>query len=169
MNWQATGVIADIVSAIAVVGSLIYLAIQMRQNTRQSRADNVQATVERWIEAQVSQMRSEASADFLRKALNDYSVLSIPQRARLNAFLIELTSAFQSMYVKHRSGLLDAELYAAARSNVASYLKCPGLAALWSEVKFAFPRDLCREIDAAIEAHQDPPFTETLPYLRPDA
>ena len=169
MNWQAIGVVADIVSAIAVVGSLIYLAIQLRQNTRQSRADNVQASVERWIEANVSPMRSEESADFLRNALNDYSVLSIPQRARLNAFLLELTSAFQAMYVKHRSGLLDAELYATVRFNIGGYLKCPGLAALWSEVKFAFPRDLCREIDAAIEAHQGSPYTETLPYFRPDA
>jgi len=168
MNWQAIGVVADIVSAIAVVGSLIYLAIQLRQNTRQSRADNVQASVERWIEANVSPMRSEESADFLRRALNDYSVLSIPQRARLNAFLLELTSAFQAMYVKHRSGLLDAELYATCRTDVAGYLKCPGLAELWSEVKFSFPPDLCSELDAAIDAHQGPPFTETLPYLRPD-
>lgn len=35
MNWNAMSAIGDIIAAIAVVISLIYLAIQVRQNTRQ--------------------------------------------------------------------------------------------------------------------------------------
>lgn len=65
MNWEATGAIADIVGATAVLATLIYLALQIRQNSRsinqqndmakaqtiQARADSVtqlMLTVKRW-------------------------------------------------------------------------------------------------------------------------
>jgi len=35
MNWEAVSTIAEVIGAVAVVASLIYLAIQIRQNTRQ--------------------------------------------------------------------------------------------------------------------------------------
>jgi hypothetical protein len=38
MNWEAASTIAEIVGAIAVVVSLIYLSAQIRQNTRQVEA-----------------------------------------------------------------------------------------------------------------------------------
>jgi len=38
MNWEAAGAIGEIVGSIAVLITLIYLAIQVRQNTRHVRA-----------------------------------------------------------------------------------------------------------------------------------
>ena len=35
MNWQAVGAVGELIGGIAVVLSLIYIAMQMRQNTRQ--------------------------------------------------------------------------------------------------------------------------------------
>ena len=46
MNWEAIGAIGEIVGAIAVVVTVGYLAVQIRQNTRSIRAAAVhQATV----------------------------------------------------------------------------------------------------------------------------
>ena len=39
MNWEAASTIAEIVGAIGVIASLIYLAVQIRQSTRVSRAE----------------------------------------------------------------------------------------------------------------------------------
>lgn len=44
MNWEALGALGEIVGATAVIGSLVYLAIQLRQNTRQLKLHGVQAT-----------------------------------------------------------------------------------------------------------------------------
>ncbi|MFT4562959.1 MAG: hypothetical protein ACI9BW_002710 [Gammaproteobacteria bacterium] len=35
MNWDALGAISELVGALAVVATLVYLAIQIRQNTKQ--------------------------------------------------------------------------------------------------------------------------------------
>jgi len=37
MNWNAMGAIGELVGAVAVVITLIYLAAQIRQNTRSNR------------------------------------------------------------------------------------------------------------------------------------
>jgi hypothetical protein len=39
MNWEAIGAIGEIIGAATVVATLFYLAIQIRQNTKVSRAD----------------------------------------------------------------------------------------------------------------------------------
>lgn len=44
MNWDAIGAIAESVGAIGVIVSLIYLALQVRQNTKQVRLSRVQET-----------------------------------------------------------------------------------------------------------------------------
>ncbi len=40
MNWEAIGAVGEIVGALAVVLSLIYLAIQVRQNSNMARAES---------------------------------------------------------------------------------------------------------------------------------
>jgi len=168
MNWEAIGVLAEVVSAAAVVISLIYLAVQIRHQSRQSAADNLQSSVDRWIGALTTAMRSEEDADFLRRALRDYSALSPPQRARLHNFMLDLVSPYQAMHAKYESGLLDARLWETIRDAMAAWITCPGMLGLWEEAKFAYPPYLVADIDRAIANFEGRPFTETAPYLQLD-
>ena len=168
MNWEAIGVVAEVISAAAVVISLIYLATQIRQQGRQAAADNLQSNVDRWIAALATAMRSEEDADFLRHALRDYSVLSAPQKSRLHAFLLDLVSPYQAMHAKQESGLLDPRLWGTVREDMAAWITCPGMLGLWEEAKFAMPPYLVADIDRAIEEFEGRPFTETAPYLQLD-
>ena len=46
MNWEAIGAIGETIGAIAVVLTLVYLSIQIRQNTRSVRAATYQSVAE---------------------------------------------------------------------------------------------------------------------------
>ena len=62
MNWEAAGAIAEIVGAAAVVITLVYLAVQFRQNALSQRA-----TVEQQIAAGLSEtFRATADTDIPR-------------------------------------------------------------------------------------------------------
>lgn len=150
MNWQAFSGIAQIISAVAVVGSVVYLAIQIRQTRQQDVSENLQSTVDRWVTALTSAMRSEDDADFLRRALNDYESLSPPQVARLQAFMLDVVAPFQAIHGKHQSGLIDRRHWETVKTDLAAWFKCPGMLALWQEAKFAYPPYLVEEIDRAI-------------------
>ena len=45
MNWTAVGAIGEILGALAVLATLIYLALQIRQNTHEIRAGRVESTL----------------------------------------------------------------------------------------------------------------------------
>ena len=45
MNWEAAGAIGEIISALAVFLTLIYLALQIRQNTKAVRASAIDASI----------------------------------------------------------------------------------------------------------------------------
>jgi len=46
MNWEAIGAIGEIVGAMAVVASLVYLATQIRQSTKVARSATRNAIAE---------------------------------------------------------------------------------------------------------------------------
>jgi len=41
MNWDAVGAVAELIGALGVIASLIYLAIQIRQNSQSVKAESV--------------------------------------------------------------------------------------------------------------------------------
>ncbi len=45
MNWTAIGAVGEILGALAVLITLIYLALQIRQNTHEIRAGRVESTL----------------------------------------------------------------------------------------------------------------------------
>ena len=45
MNWEALGAIGEIVAAVAVVVTIGYLAVQIRQNTRSVRDSAFQEVI----------------------------------------------------------------------------------------------------------------------------
>ena len=46
MNWEAIGAIGEVIGALAVVASLIYLAGQVRHNNQLARNDSLQAVLQ---------------------------------------------------------------------------------------------------------------------------
>ncbi len=46
MNWDALGAIAELLGAVGVIASLLYLGRQIRQSTKQSFASSYQARAE---------------------------------------------------------------------------------------------------------------------------
>ncbi len=46
MNWEAIGAIGEIAGAIGVIVTLMYLAIQLRQNTNASQVAAIQSSME---------------------------------------------------------------------------------------------------------------------------
>ena len=48
MNWDAIVAVVELVGVIAVIASLVYLAVQVKQSTAVARAAMVHATSELW-------------------------------------------------------------------------------------------------------------------------
>lgn len=107
MNWDAAGAIGEIVGALAVVITLVYLAIQVRQNTRHVQAQMGHAG---WISSadyELAQME-QAAAETLAKASFEPDSLSDTDVKVLDAFY--KTLFFHIARVEHMNSL-GLEIY----------------------------------------------------------
>ena len=114
MTIQDWGAIGEVVSALAVLATLIYLAIQIRQNTAATRA-------------QIHQARSEQAQDFLlfgasskefsalvAKVRDDPSKLAEldeGEKQQITFWSVAGMQRQQNIYFQKESGFLSAELY----------------------------------------------------------
>ena len=114
MNWDAISAIAELLGALAVIVTLIYLAVQLRQqNTvtkaqiEQQRADSViqlatvlSVTENRILYTKVVLDRSLTPAD-----------LSEEENIHLKMILSPLRANFENTYQQFQSGYISEEFY----------------------------------------------------------
>lgn len=139
MTMQDWGALGDMIGGIAVVASLVYLAIQIRQNTQQI-ARGVEAAklgaLERNIESanrvrEVLILNPEVAALFLG-GLRDYHGLAAEDRFRFGLLMSNTLSAFQGAYLRSLSVGGDPLQFQGTVRLIDSLLENPGARA-WLE------------------------------------
>jgi hypothetical protein len=134
VSIQDWGAIGDIVGALAVVASLIYLAVQIRQNTRQislnlesSKLAAFEQNVESGNRAREVLITNPAVAALFIKGLSDYRSLPPTDKFRCNMLFRNLLSAIQGGYIRQLSIGGDPEQFEGTQKMLDSLLENAGL------------------------------------------
>ena len=85
MNWDALGAIGELVGALAVVVTLIYLAVQIRQSTNQSAANMASTVLNEYNRLQEIVISDQQISETLLRMKTDQE-LSPLQETRLEAY-----------------------------------------------------------------------------------
>ncbi|MBN8280799.1 MAG: hypothetical protein J0M16_09345 [Gammaproteobacteria bacterium] len=100
MNWDAIGAIANLVAALGVLVSLVYLAIQVKQNTRSVRQQAFQIgtnEVRRWS-GRFAESRDVA--ELYLRGQQDYAALGAADQVRFTMLVFEICSIWAT-YLEH--------------------------------------------------------------------
>ena len=84
MNWEALGALANLLAAIGVIATLIYLSIQIRQNTKAVRSSSIQNLVQSFSTTAQAAVENEYIVPLLLKANAGSNNLSEEERGRLH-------------------------------------------------------------------------------------
>ena len=116
--------LAEVVGAAAVVVSLIFVGVQVRENTAEIRATNRQQLIGRAHEATRSFAQDPGLASILAKAQDSESLSDA--EAIQYAYLIRATLYdVQEAFVLNREGRLDDAYWATRAALVRAYLAQP--------------------------------------------
>lgn len=160
MTIQYWTLIVELIGSLGVMVTLLYLAIQMRQSTKQTLSENLELAVTKYVNAAIAMMRTEEDADFLRKALNDYNGLGANQKARFFAWTIDLLRGYEAIAIKHRNALIDTRYFGFAREQLVAWITCPGFQELWNEIlRDSMPERTRDEIEGALQSRKTKPVT----------
>jgi len=145
MNWEALGAVGEIIGAIGVVSSLVYLAIQIRQNSHQV-ADNTKlarlaardATTQSFSRYRHLIANSPELAEIYLRGCADYRGLPIADRLRFGAVLQEFFFAYDLLYERVADGRYEAGMFERQVPSVLALLSQPGVRDWWGRNKQIF-------------------------------
>jgi hypothetical protein len=148
MNVQDLGAIGEIVGAAAVVASLLYLAIQIRQSSRIAKASTTQALL-----GYSAQMNTAAAGDIapvMAKVLSDQD-LTPTERYQYFAYMLAAFAQCWQAHHQHVNGMLEREVFEAYERRTLSFLERPIAREFWERNRFRFSTTFSEYVDALAE------------------
>ena len=150
MNWEAVGAVGEIVGAIAVVMSLVYLASQIRIQNRESRASATHEILEAFRN-EIAIIRDPDMADLLAKARSsDYESLTEPERIRYIGWFHPFFRVWEEAYYQHKDGRLDSRMWESMVAVYADAISVESNKKVWELRKHVFTKDF-REFVASVK------------------
>ena len=131
MNLQVLVALAEMVSALAVVLTLIVLIISIRQNTKSQKALVVDSLAAAITAINVPAMESPALGSALSKATADWSSASREERIIAHYFLFSLFKLLENAWYQQKSGILDQPHWLGWESLLRKYYHSEGVRAVW--------------------------------------
>jgi hypothetical protein len=137
MNWDAIGATAELAAAFGVLFSLVYLGIQIRQNTSWLRQQAFQIStneIRRWT-GRIAD--SDEAAELWLKGQQSYDDLNQIELTRFSMMIFEQLSIY-STYQLHDGGDMLG-LQDSAESNIGSWIRNGWFLKWWPTWKVQLP------------------------------
>jgi len=127
MNWDAISAVSQMVGSIAVVVSVLYLAVQLRSSTRVARVAAMDAAAAALRDVTKPFMENAELARIWRTGLENLETLSPDEQARFFHAAHQFLKALETIHYHYVYGLLDPQLWAGWRDLLHHYVACPGI------------------------------------------
>lgn len=140
--------VSEIVAAVVVAVTLIFLTIQLKQNTKMLRSAATQGAHDQISDIYHPLMTDESLADIWLRGLRDPSRLSAVETARFYSFWLQAMFDMQNWYLQSREGLLDETMLNSFGQVIANLHKSsPGFATFWEQRNYLYTPDFIRFIE----------------------
>jgi hypothetical protein len=146
MNWDAIGAVGEIVGAMAVVVSLVYLGSQIRNQVRESRVASVHEITEAFRTA-ITSFQDPQRAEVYTKALTDFDQLSESQRLQFISMAQGLLRVWEEAYYQHEEGRLDERIWKAMLTQYVDIMSAHGFLRVWEIRKHAYSDEFRAFVD----------------------
>ncbi|MGH0030795.1 MAG: hypothetical protein ACQGVC_13450 [Myxococcota bacterium] len=168
MNWDAIGAVGEILGATGVFASLVYLATQIRDNTRSLGAASLQSVLDgprdRWLLPLAS---SDETSTIFSKGLTSLDLLDDAGKRRFFYLLVEQYFQMQQVMHLHERGLIPEVDYAAWLKWAVALTRTPGGGEMWLQIQTMITPTIAELINGQLEADRETPsLLEVMPVFR---
>ena len=128
MNWEAIGAVGEILGALAVLLTLLYLGLQLKQNMRLTKA------MIRENRTDSSQKIILAIAEISEIITSNSSTRSVADEFKTTMVLRAMFRDYEAYSYQHHAGLLDSSEWEAMLETWRDTLKSQRIRDVWYEV-----------------------------------
>ena len=134
MNWEALGAIAELIGGLAVLVTLVYLALQVRQNNQMQRQQISAHQTNHYVANTHVLANNGELMDIFRKASTGEEMSPL-ERWRFGTFMFGILENFQEMYFLNKAGVQYEFRVVGMQKSVYRYLSTPGGKVWWDSVR----------------------------------
>ena len=127
MSWDAINAISQLISSIAVVVSVLYLAVQLRGSTRVARVAAMDTAAGALRDVTKPFMENAELGRVWRTGLENLDALSPEDQARFFHAAYQFMKALETIHYHYVYGLLDTQLWEGWRELLHHYVGTPGI------------------------------------------
>lgn len=135
---QLLGNYGEFVGAIAVVVTLAYLAVQIRQSTGATRAASHHAIVEALNRGNLAQAEDAELAQIWVSGSENRGGLNDAERQRFDMLLLSYFHVFDSLWYSAKIGTAERDLLLSEEKGFSHLMNRPGVYDWWRANPYAF-------------------------------
>jgi len=162
VKLEAVNALAQLIAAIGVIVSLFYLAAQIRQNTRSTRAVVVDSLAHALVEllGQHTQ-RPELIRSFSAVTENWHGATE-EDRARAVPFIFATFKLFENAWFQQRQGTLDRQQWEGWDAYIRIYYHRPGVKTWWTMRRAVFATGFRDYLEKSQPVEHLPPISQLI-------
>src|SRR2546429_4719842 len=159
MNWDAIIAISQLVAAVGVILSLVFVGLQIKQNTRALQRTEHNSTMEQWTVIRQAIAQNRDIAELMTTGLQGERTLDSADQLRLEQMLAEQAWAAFHIWDRTQRGIFPKGTFeAAGGALLCGLLKTAGGGTWWRNAKqIGFPPGFVLDVDAVLAKNVERP------------
>ena len=157
MDLDALGNVGDLLGGIGVVITLLYLAAQIKQNTRSARTQSWQAAVASVCDWSRQVGMDPLSTQIVQAGSANIEALSDLEWAQFNLLMNSFLRNCENIHYQYLSGSIEESTWSGWAQRTHSLLAPPGAQAWWTSQSGAYSPEFQRFIGEAKPSGPVPP------------
>jgi hypothetical protein len=152
--------IAELLGVVGVIGSLIFVALQVEQNTaaiRSQAAQGIQDQITAFYQMYVS---DPTLSDLVLRTRSAQPNLTEEERVRFEGFEMASFAAYQNLFIQMREGVVDEEFARGWWQNLRNVLARPVQQEIWASNEFVFSPAFRQFVDTEVMRLEPTPARE---------
>lgn len=160
MSWDAVQAIAELVAAVGVILSLIYLAGQVHQNTQSIRTAAHQELLTAFNDVLSFPADSRHGARLYHHIVfGTMDELDPEEQSAVRIAVMQVARVFEQAFIQNRAGFLDADVWEGWLHQMTLAMGLPGFAGSWPAIRRIVTADFA-DLMEALAARSPAAITE---------
>jgi hypothetical protein len=152
MNWEAFGAVAEMLGSLTVIGTIFYLAIQVKHSTSVSKASARQLVSQMSVDAIAITLDSQILSRASMKATSGEE-LSPEEYSNYIRWVAMRMRVFENVYYQYQQGLIDSDVWRPYTIAIKVHLGPGSVAqAHWDYVSDSYSASFVNEVNRILAA-----------------
>jgi hypothetical protein len=155
MTLEQLGNVGEFIAAIATLATLVYLALQIRQNTQSIEAQSHHAITDSFNDINSIIGTDPIAARIFRVGRTGLENLSEDDAFAFGFLMLSYMRIFETLFFQRENSVMSEQLYQSEQNSIRWAFASPGGLQWWRENTISFSPEFRTVVDGVIEEVSD--------------